>query len=69
MTTATTTTDIDDQPSDRAVEAAARVWCDPSMSDVVMDTVAAYEIARIIDRVIASHTASDERVAPEGTPA
>ena len=39
------------QPSEVAIEIAARVWCDHEMGDVVMDKDAVLEIAKIIDRV------------------
>ena len=39
------------KPSQVSMEIAARVWCDQEMEQVVMDTDAAIEIARILDRV------------------
>lgn len=38
-------------PSQVSVEIAARIWCDPEMSSVVMDSDAALQIATIVDRV------------------
>lgn len=37
-------------PSIKAIEIAARVWCDQEMGNVVMDHEAALAIAKIIDR-------------------
>jgi len=45
-------TDPLEEPSQRALEIAARVWCDKEMESVVMDAEAATEIARILDAVI-----------------
>ena len=39
-------------PSQRALEIAARVWCDQDMTRITMDADAAAEIARIIDDVM-----------------
>lgn len=39
------------EPSQVALQIAARIWCDPEMRDVVMDTEAATAIAGIIDDV------------------
>lgn len=39
-------------PSQRALEIAARVWCDQDMAHIAMDGDAASEIARIIDDVM-----------------
>lgn len=41
------------EPCKKAIEVAARVWCDQEMSSVVMDKNAAMEIAKIIDGVLA----------------
>ncbi len=38
----------------RAMEVAARVWCDQDMGDIIMDTDAATEIASIVERVISN---------------
>ncbi len=40
-----------EQPSQKAMEIAARVWCDPEMRAIVMDPKAAMEIAAIVHRV------------------
>lgn len=40
------------EPCKKAIEVAARVWCDQEMTSVVMDTNAAMEIARIVDNVL-----------------
>lgn len=45
-------------PSDKALQIAARIWCDKEMTAVVMDGDAATEIARIIDAVIESQLPS-----------
>ncbi len=45
-----------EQPSERAIHIAARVWCDQDMRTVVMDQDAALRIARIIDEVIKTHS-------------
>lgn len=50
------------KPCKKAIEVAARVWCDQEMISVVMDTSAAMEIAKIIDGVLA-----DQRKRPEDT--
>lgn len=41
-------------------ENSNRVWCDQDMSNLVMDADSAIEIARIIDRVIASQRTQEE---------
>lgn len=42
----------EEKPSQKAIEVAARVWCDQEMGSVVMDTNAAMEIARVVDKVL-----------------
>ena len=54
-----------EEPSQAAMEIAGRVWCDQDMSNLVMDADSAIEIARIIDRVIASQrTQGEEETQP-----
>lgn len=46
-------------PTDKAIELAAQAWCDPTVSDRVMDGDLAIAFARIIDKVRAAD--SDNR--------
>ncbi len=41
-------------PSEKALQIAARVWCDQDMTKIVMDADAAERIALIVDSVLAS---------------
>jgi hypothetical protein len=43
----------------RAIEIAARIWCDQEMSHLTMDEKAAMEIASIIERVISDQFDKD----------
>lgn len=40
------------KPSRKAVEIAARVWCDFEMSKIEMDSVIAMQIATLIDPML-----------------